>query len=182
MATPGLGDIANIVKLGVKVATLLHEAAKIAPKEIRDIIQQVDYLHAVLRSTKTALEDHGAILRQHPDIKRAIAKVFRNCEETLNELHEVAKEYERAIQRDGVPRDEATVKERWAKAFKTGYLRAKFLTMDEALAGINENLRGHMAALNLMMQNLHRYVVLLRITLPLRLSSLCLVGEGGGWN
>ena len=152
-----LGDVWVLVQIATTVVQKLHAAATTAPKEVRELIDNTKYLESTLKHTKAALEEHGAILRSQDDVQEGLLIVLRNCGETLGDLKKVVKEYEKIVSEDGTTAT-ATVEKRrkqWADAFKTGYCRIKWTTMDGTIDHIRKLMGQHFTALQLTISNLN---------------------------
>lgn len=156
MLVQGLGDIWLLVRAATFALQTLKDAAKNAPREVKDLIEDVANLKLCLKRIEGIVNNQGAVLKPHDDIKKGMVQVLRRCAEMVDGLERIAASHKSIVQTEGEVSEEEAKRKQWLlamdKAYRA-YLRIKWTTMDAAINDIRTLLQQHMSALQLIMQS-----------------------------
>jgi hypothetical protein len=154
MLIQGLGDIWLLVQGATFALQTLKDAAKNAPREVKDLIEDVENLKLCLKGIEGVIDSQGAVLRPHDDIKKGMVQVLRRCAEMVDGLERIAASHKSIVQTEGEVSGEEAKRKQWLlamdKAYRA-YLRIKWTTMDAAITDIRTLLQQHMSALQMIM-------------------------------
>ncbi|OAL26341.1 hypothetical protein AYO22_04259 [Fonsecaea multimorphosa] len=139
MAINGVGDVIALVQVTTQVAKTLH-AATHAPNEVKLFIQETDRYQSCVATAASRLRRHGAMLKDHADVKSNIQGMLEQCVETTKKLKKIATKYEHIVNRNGSPTGAEAAWHQWIEAFKTVYHKIEWTTKDVVV----ENLRGEL--------------------------------------
>jgi hypothetical protein len=148
MVINGLGDVYILVQITTTAVEKLA-AARHAPKEVRELIEDAHAFKTCVSEAHTTIHNNGAILKPHDGIKRSMVWLLKRCEETAGEMQKIALSYEDIVEKEGEATRADVVRNQWLRALKTGYQRIKWTTMDEAVKELRTQLTQHIQVLGL---------------------------------
>ncbi|KAF7503244.1 hypothetical protein GJ744_004072 [Endocarpon pusillum] len=157
MFIQGLGDAWVIIQIATKVIQVLRHAAKNSPKEVTDLIEEAENFRTCLDHVKSVIDNDGAILKPHDEIKRGLLQVLKRCGELVESLQNTASSYESIVKNEGDASDGDAKRKQWLTAFDKGYrgfLRIKWTTLEAAVKDVRMLLQQHMTALQMIIQSL----------------------------
>ncbi|OAL36320.1 hypothetical protein AYO20_04478 [Fonsecaea nubica] len=146
MAINGVGDVIALVQITTQAAKTLHAAAH-APYEIRRFIQETDRYQSCVGIAASRLRRHGAILKDHADVKSNIQGMLEQCAETTRKLRKIATRYEHIVKRKGVATGADAAWLQWIEAFKTVYQTIEWTTKGVVVEGLRAELSRHIQML-----------------------------------
>lgn len=151
-----IGDIIRLVEISYTVAQALRIACTSAPKEVEALADDVVTIHNILRLTNTTLDSHGGSIRNLEDVKTEITNVFGRCWSALQEIDSIVNKYTLITQRDSgsLSGGRWGSRDAWAEAFKVGYMRVRWTTMEGAIDHIRKRLNQQCQALDLIIKSL----------------------------
>ena len=143
----GIGDLAVAVDLSLRVLQILRSIQS-APREISDLVHNVEMLGTVLQSMRSVLEDHGEIPPQRADVMRGLQLVLCRLEEILMGLRTISEEYSQVLCRTPVPPDEDSRLWLWQRTLHNGFLRLRWQTTSDLTADLCNRINQHFTVLN----------------------------------
>ncbi|OQU95530.1 hypothetical protein CLAIMM_01718 [Cladophialophora immunda] len=147
MAINGVGDVIALVQVTTQAAKTLH-AATHAPEEIRLFIRETDRYQACVGDAASRLRRHGAILKDHADVKSNIQSMLEQCAETTRKLRRIATKYEHIVTKKGTATGADAAWNQWIEAFKTVYHSIEWTTKDVVVENLRRELSRHIQILS----------------------------------
>ena len=154
MAINGVGDVIALVQLTTQVVQTLR-AAKNAPEEIKDFIQEIDRYESWVESAAGRLRRHGALLKSHNDVKRNIQAVLEQCADTTSKLRKIAAKHQQIVKKKGVATAKDVNWQQWIDAFKTVYSNIDWTTKTQMINSLRSEVARNVQMLTWLEGGLH---------------------------
>jgi hypothetical protein len=164
MLVQGLGDIFLLVQSVKLLIETLHAAVRKAPKQVQGLLEDVAALERLIVAINSMVNEHGAVLKPHDDIKSGMVQILPRCGEMVEGLAQIASSYKIIVENEEEASEDESKANQWLRAMSSPrvlYLRVKWTTMENSIQKLRELLAQHMQALQTILQLLAASVQLL---------------------
>lgn len=155
MLIQGLGDIWVLVQGVTFMVRTLHAAVTKAPKQVQELLGDATHLKSLLLGIESMVNEQGAVLKPHDEIKRDMVQVLRRCGDMVTALEQIATSHQIIVDEEGEASEAESKAKQWLRAMNSPqglYRRIRWTTMENAVRELRELLAQHMQALQVIMQ------------------------------